>query len=74
MKDSLIWLRTFGGRWAVQQLAGASKVELRGTPPPPLVPLNAEGAAVSTGQLDGKGRVFGCSSLALDYEAVDQMG
>lgn len=40
MKDSLIWLRTFGGQWAVQQAAGAPKVELRGTLP---VPLNVEG-------------------------------
>lgn len=72
MKDSLIWLRTFEGQWAVQRVAGApqsgaawdssSSSERKG------------GGVLGVGQLVGKGWVFGCSSLGLVYEAVGSSG
>lgn len=49
MKDSLIWLRSFGSLTLSTGLQMYPKVEL--LPGTPLVPLNVEGAVVNTGQL-----------------------
>lgn len=62
MKDSLIWLRTFEGQWAVQRVAGAPQSGAAWDSSSPSV---RRGGCSGVGRLVGKGWVFGCSSLEL---------
>lgn len=71
MKDSLIWLRTFEGQWAVQRVAGAPQ---SGAAWDSCSSSEHRGGCSGVGQLAGKGWVFGCSSLELVYEAVGSSG